>query len=245
MKTAIKFILSIAAFCAVASGAQADDWNGFYLGVNGGVAQGSSKAHATVAYTGTGYFDASSTTAIDALGPNALTNTGFTGGVTAGYNEQVGTFVWGVEGDFGSLDLNDSHSGTGIYPCCSPVTFTVVQKVQTDWALTGRLRAGWLMGDTLFYGTGGLVASDIKYNENFSDGFGETEATAKSDTKLGWALGAGVEFPFIVPGLTLKGEYLYYDLGSMTATSSELDPWTDTVSNIHANVFRVGLNWHF
>ena len=54
------------ALCACASGAfaQDTDWNGFYIGVNAGHANGSSNVTTSTVYSGSGYFDTTSVPAI-------------------------------------------------------------------------------------------------------------------------------------------------------------------------------------
>ena len=44
-------------------------------------------------------------------------------------------------------------------------------------------------------------------------------AGAPSNSRVGWTVGGGVEYA-ITNNITIKGEYLYYDLGSTSFTSS-------------------------
>ena len=83
-----------------------------------------------------------------------------------------------------------------------------------EWLATVRARVGIVNGDWLLYGTGGLAVGQIeaKYTLNFP----ELDAFArdsKTETRVGWTVGAGAE---VNMGLwSIKGEYLYYDLGTV------------------------------
>jgi high affinity Mn2+ porin len=100
-----------------------------------------------------------------------------------------------------------------------------------------RGRAGLASGDNrwLFYATGGAAWADIEYT---SAGFG-----GHSEMQFGWVAGGGVERA-LLPNLTAKVEYLYYDFDSATAApgalgvgATEIDPSMQTV--------RFGLNYKF
>ena len=68
----------------------------------------------------------------------------------------------------------------------------------------------------LFFGTGGLAYGSMKYS------YRQTNAPlgainilgSDSNVEVGWTLGAGIEYGF--GPWSVKGEYLYYDLGDNT-----------------------------
>src|SRR5438552_7085030 len=121
---------------------------------------------------------------------NNLTKpSGFAGGIQAGYNWQQGPWVFGVEGDVQASGADDTFAPW---------------KFANPWFGTVRGRAGYALGNVLFYGTGGLA-------------FGELRATtfglSESHTNAGWTAGVGAEMGF-APNWSAKVEYLYVDLAN-------------------------------
>ncbi|HVV60374.1 MAG TPA: outer membrane protein [Pseudolabrys sp.] len=109
------------------------NWNGFYVGINGGYGWGSSKW--------------------DFPSVNTKPSGALVGG-TLGYNFQTGTWVWGIEGDW------DYSSEKGSVSC---VGGTATCTTKNDWLATARARlgyAGW--NNWLPYITGGAAYGDIK-----------------------------------------------------------------------------------
>ena len=73
------------------------NWTGFYLGVNAGGAWGGSNAATTTVFSPIGYFATTSPGAIAIAGAQHLNSSGFTGGLTAGYNWQSSNVLFGLE----------------------------------------------------------------------------------------------------------------------------------------------------
>jgi outer membrane immunogenic protein len=70
------------------------NWTGFYIGANAGGAWGNSDPRTSTVFSPTGYFEATSVPAVNAVGGSQRINdSGFTGGLTAGYNWQAGAAV--------------------------------------------------------------------------------------------------------------------------------------------------------
>ncbi|MBC7577065.1 MAG: porin family protein [Tardiphaga sp.] len=231
------------------------NWTGLYLGVNAGGAWGRSAAATSTVFSPTGYFAATSVPAIALAGNQQLNGSGFTGGLTAGYNWQSSNIVFGLGADFNYLGLKASSSGSAVYPCCAPTSFTVASSVATDWLMTFRPRLGLAHNNWLFYVTGGLAVANVKGNFVFTDTFATAaESAAFSRTKAGWTAGAGVEYA-LLNGWSVKGEYLHIDLGSESTTSSNLTAFTPTIAfasnayrhsvDLKSDVVRVGLNYKF
>nr|WP_281035114.1 outer membrane beta-barrel protein [Mesorhizobium tamadayense] len=69
--------------------------------------------------------------------------------------------------------------------------------------------------------------------------------SSKSDVRLGWTLGAGVE-TILAPSWSVKAEYLYVDLGKQTFDAPTTSPINFKVSaKFHERTVRIGLNYHF
>lgn len=137
-------------------------WAGPYLGANLGYAWGSTTN-------------------------NPTKPSGFTGGVTAGYNWQSGPVVFGLEGDLQASGADDTFAPW---------------KFSNPWFGTLRGRVGYSFSNVMFYGTGGLAFGGLR---------AETFGLSESRNTAGWTVGGGVEFAF-APNWSAKVEYLYVDL---------------------------------
>jgi outer membrane immunogenic protein len=233
------------------------NWTGFYVGLNAGGAWNEYNATTATVFSPTGYFATTSVPAIGLVGNQQINRSGFTGGVTGGYNWQVSSAVIGVEADFNYFGVKGSTSGTGIYPCCAPTSFTVNSSVSSDWLATVRGRVGFLATPALLlYGTGGLAVANVKASYLFTDTFAlANESASISTTRYGWTAGAGAEYA-LMNGWSIKAEYLYADLGRASTTSVNLtafnpggvafptNVYTHTV-NLRSNIGRVGINYKF
>jgi outer membrane immunogenic protein len=233
------------------------NWTGFYIGVNAGGAWGQFDPTTTTVFSPTGYFATTSVPAIALAGAQRINSSGFTGGLTAGYNWQASNYVLGLESDFNYFGVKGSATGTAIYPCCAPSAFTVNSSVSSDWLITLRGRAGVLVTPALLlYGTGGLAVANVKGNFLFTDTFATARESASiSTTRYGWTAGGGGEYA-LMNGWSVKAEYLYVDLGRTSTTSANFTAFgpppiafptsvfTHTEA-LRANIVRIGLNYKF
>ncbi|MCX7310489.1 MAG: porin family protein [Alphaproteobacteria bacterium] len=181
------------------------NWTGFYLGINGGYGWGTS----------------------DWSLP-AVSNKpkgGMFGG-TLGYNYQVGSIVWGLEGD---IDWQNVRSSVA----CAP---GITCETRSDWLGTFRGRIGYAFDRWMPYITGGGAYGNVKATPSTA-GLG---VAAASDTRLGWTFGGGLEYAFLSNWST-KIEYLYVDLGSFNTGPA---PVVNNVS-FKENIVRAGLNYKF
>jgi outer membrane immunogenic protein len=198
-----KFLLAGVAAIAFASGAQAADlgvargpvaaaiiapvfgWTGFYIGLNAGYGWGSYTQYSAVG-----------------IGPG-VSPKGFVGGAQIGYNYQINNFVLGIEADFQSGPRGSSPVGTAgpTYVCATGPCV-----VNVNWFGTVRGRAGVAFDRALIYATAGLAYG------GFNGGI-QNSTYVGSSTKVGYAVGAGLEYAF-TNNFTAKAEYLYTNLGS-------------------------------
>jgi outer membrane immunogenic protein len=153
------------------------------------------------------------------------TSGGMVGG-TVGYNWQFGTWVLGIEGDIDWADIKGSK-GTALCPGgCS---------TENTWLGTARGRLGYAFDRWMPYITGGAAFGDVTAN---NPGF-----PGASNTQVGWAAGAGVEFA-IAGNWTAKVEYIHYDLGSFNCGVSCNGFASDNVK-FNADAVRGGINFRF
>ncbi len=234
-------------------------WTGFYVGVNAGGIWSSGSRNATLYYPAgdaflSGYF------------PGGIGNnqSGFIGGAQAGYNWQTGALVVGVETDFDGTSLGKTYNyasapfaGAGIPGFLLGDNLYVHAKANLDWLGTTRARVGFVAtpdNRLLIYGTGGIAYAGGSSAFNVYDQTqGYFWGGSPSSTRTGWTIGAGAEYA-ITNNITIKGEYLYVDLGSQnistTGNAAVLNVLGPTVYatahiNYDASIFRAGINYKF
>lgn len=257
MNSFLKGICVFALAVFTVGAVQAQNFQGAYIGVYGGGTQGNSDAHTFTTFSPFGYFAPNSPPAIAGVGNQHLSPSGGFGGGTFGYNQQHHALVFGFETDFGSMSLSSSKTGTATYPCCAPTGFTVTQKINTDWLFTGRGRLGVAAGPILFYGTGGLAATNLNYQAVFTDTFASAHENGGVDQKRkGWIAGGGAEMR-VSHHWSIKGEFVHADFGQELTTSTNLtttfgsttvlfpqNPFTHA-GDLTTHLFRGGLNYRF
>lgn len=185
------------------------NWTGFYVG-------------GTV-----GYGSGTSNWSLDAIGLVAVDTApkGMIYGLTAGYNWQAGSFVYGIEGDYNFSSVTGSATCAVISTC----------ETSNTWLATFRGRVGYAFDRFLPYLTAGGAYGDIKASVN-------TLGIVVSDTesKFGYTFGVGLEYALLA-NWTVKAEYLYVNLGKFSP-SFALGLY-DVSFNEH--IIRGGLNYKF
>jgi outer membrane immunogenic protein len=210
-------------------------WTGFYLGVNAGYA-----------------FDHQDRFSVEDLGSIRNNSDGFTGGGQVGYNYQFGAgsgIVIGVEADAAYMGVDKTSNFQGPY-------FGTVTRLHSglDYLGTVRGRLGYAFGQFLVYGTGGFAyGGDSDRVTLFQDG-AALGSINSGRTRTGFTYGGGVEYAlpassflnfFHSSAVTVKVEYLHYDLGSNNASLTVQGlPFTGRFHD-EGNLVRVGLNYKF
>jgi outer membrane immunogenic protein len=217
------------------------NWTGFYAGANGGYAV----ARNPTSYTSVGFQP--NMESID-LDPH-----GIVGGVGLGFNWQSNKLVLGIETDIQASAAKSSDNC--IFVCPSPLlvnspALSITEKMSRFGTLRGRI--GYANGPALFYATGGLAYARVNLHTEYqNNGAGFSTLLNTSDvskTNVGWTVGGGIEAA-IAGNWSAKAEYLYMDLGSISASfpiifGGPFAPNVNTISSdIREHVFRVGLNY--
>jgi outer membrane immunogenic protein len=181
-------------------------WAGFYLGIQGGLAQN---------YTTWTDLDA----LITGANSNNLAKTGGIFGGYAGYNWQDRSLVLGVETDGHWVGAKASQTLFAGLPGFN----TAAENGEVRWVGSFRGRAGLDFESTLFYLTGGVAYGGVRDNVTWINGAfsgfppGSTRASFNLDqTRVGWTAGAGIEHLFSGSNWTARAEVRYTDLGSTT-----------------------------
>jgi outer membrane immunogenic protein len=224
-------------------------WTGFYVGGNAGYAWGRADTATTVPDSFAFPFTADNLIYSAAASPT-IDSKGFTSGGQIGFNYQVSNFVFGLETDYNAFRLRGSTDTVGL-PVASLTTLASHTELNTDWLFTLRPRAGITIGQWLFYGTGGLATTNIKYSQtNVFAGcppFACTESVAVSKTKTGWTAGGGVEAA-LFDNWSVKAEYLYVNFGSIGTTTGFDSTFATPITHdakLQASIARLGLNYRF
>lgn len=169
---------------------------------------------------------------VSSSGDPDLNGCGGMGGVIAGWNYQIDSWVLGIEGDA-------TWGGRNAENNLDAVDYDI------DFLGTVRGRVGWLPSDdTLLYVTGGAG-----WLQGTMDALVGPDSIKRKDTKthFGWVIGAGIEHAF-TEYFFARLEYVYgqfdkkdYDLtvpGTCTSCSADLD-----FENLH--LVRLGLTFNF
>jgi outer membrane immunogenic protein len=256
--------------------APAFSWSGCYIGANAGWVGGRT-AHNTApsgAYlsaagalappnaAGTGLLAGDFTSAIHSY---ETRDSGGTVGGQVGCNYQVSTFLIGLEGDFNWSSLRSNvNAAYTAFPSANPL-FTISPATESlstrlDWFSTIRGRGGFTFDRWLVFATGGLAIGHFRSSTSVVYGTsgtspvfsGASHAGENTTTRLGYAIGGGVEYAF-TNNWSLKAEYLYMNFGSWSYASALAAPaaaatagyaWTTNVS-AREHVARVGINYKF
>lgn len=182
-------------------------WQGFYIGGRAGVAAGN-------------------TSAVNDDDATDYTISGGLYGGHIGYNFQRGIHVFGVEGAY------DWSSISGSSACGDDNEWSCKRSVNSMWSVVGRY--GVSFGNSLVYGMGGAVWTDMSTKLTEDDG--DVLSTSKT-TKTGWTAGFGFEH-MLSDRLSARIEYAHVDLGTFQQTFgpnlTDIDLKYDTI--------RVGIN---
>ncbi|NWA05531.1 outer membrane protein [Pseudomonas gingeri] len=230
-----------------ASSNAAVDWTGFYGGVNAGAGFG---GDTSVHTKGQAAPNIANIAGGARPGSVDLDRNGFVGGAQLGYNYQFGQWVAGVETDLSYTDLNDSRNiGTRQLNTGAALNNKFESKIKYLGTLRGRF--GYAFDRTLVYGTAGLAYGETSQSVDMFGPTGNTQFSgSQSRFKVGYTVGAGIE-QMLTSQLSLKTEYLYYDLGEdklnvkVIPGSGGAGTGYDSRFKNDGQMLRVGLNYRF
>lgn len=234
-------------------------WTGAYFGVNAGYAFSESD---TVRTTGIGALQANVNSGL--RNPNVrLPQDGFTGGGQIGYNYQFGPgsgIVVGLEADAQYTDLQRNVVENRTNLAINPNQITNTYRTELGFLGTVRGRIGYAFDRVLVYGTGGFAYGDVTNTASFQTNQPVTYFGSRSRIETGYVYGGGIEYAlstdsflnfFKSSAVTIKGEYLRYDLGSqnqlIASTGAPLSPGVGYISNLRTegSLARAGINYKF
>jgi outer membrane immunogenic protein len=222
------------------------DWTGMYVGIHGGYAWGDMDVDLSHSSGAIHYNDkfADPHQTLDG-GEGAIA------GIQIGFNRQRGNIVFGLEADASWTNIDGSGEYSTAYKG-DPATWNIDQELVALGTL--RARIGFTTGPLLVYATGGLALGAIETEQATNWYTGVDRAGGRTDGTnyhLGWTAGGGAEYA-LGQGWSLKGEYLYVDLGEQdyalkgTVSPTSSTPYVETMSaEQEFHIFRAGLNYRF
>lgn len=172
--------------------ASAWNWTGFYAG-----------AHLGGIWSGTRW-DSFAGAPFDLNGGSVI------GGVQAGYNYQIDSFVLGGELGVGALGLSAKGQ-------CSTTAGSECRSRQS-WVVDARAKAGYAFDRLLVYGTAGIAFSEFRHDQTrvLAQDWGRT-------SRVGWTAGLGLEYA-VTSNWSAGLEWKHYDFGSETRTIAGNNP---------------------
>lgn len=150
---------------------------------------------------------------------------GWLGGGQAGVNWEFAAFLLGFEADIQGTGIDHSETSAGLGSVTSDLS----------WFSTVRARAGVPFDRVLPYLTGGVAFGS---NEITATGLGGS--ASESNTHVGWTIGGGVEVA-IDSQWSVKGEYLFVDLGEETYFTDRVPGGVEGAADFH--LLRLGVNY--
>lgn len=238
------------------------DWSGFHVGMNAGFAQGGDTLRdlgspSVVSALGTNRIN--------------LKSEGFTGGAQVGYDYQLRPgdgFVVGIEGDAQHVGLQRTRNlqSTPEIPANSVSGFGYTDRdnfaatATTHGLYTIRGRIGFALDRFLVYGTGGVAFGDTRTRGAYSSeeltyqdhvlvrSYPDTQQSFRlRSIQAGYAAGGGIEYALpqqrdTAQAVTIRVEYLHYDLGQRTLGGD--NAFKPKATN-YGDLVRAGLNFKF
>ena len=209
------------------------NWTGGYVGIVGGYGWGkSSQYDPEVETVAEEILEMTDQVHGHGHGHGNYRVSGGTIGATAGYNVQFSpSGLFGIEADASWANIRGSQTDCGV-----PVGTNNGCGSKLTALETVRGRLGYVAGNYLIYGTGGLAVGSVNAYSNIGGN------PSGSGTNMGWTAGAGVEAQF-AGNWSVKLEYLYVDLGKHNIYYVE--PNIPEQVGFTANLIRVGVNYRF
>lgn len=136
--------------------------------------------------------------------PGDSNNDGFIGGLTAGYDYDLGDWVIGAALDYDWTDINLDNDGLAL------ANINGVEGTKVEAIFRAKVRGGYKIGNGLLYATTGYANADTNNRSN----------------EDGWFVGAGYEH-LVTQNISLGGEILYHEFdGFNTEPKTKLEATT-------------------
>ncbi len=222
MKRIACFAIAVAMLSTPALAADSGhDWSGFYVGAHAGYDWFETETNGYYAYD----HDLDS----------------WSGGIQVGYDHQHPNGI--VTGFIADIGLSDA-SGSRYTVDTGGLTVITQARSKVEAYSTFRGRLGYAAGAFLPYLTGGIAwaRQEVDYFQDF--GFGFTTNVNETKNRIGWTVGAGLEYA-ISDRMSIKAEYLYMDLGGENYAGTWFGLPVDGDIDLTSDRASLGVNFRF
>jgi len=162
--------------------------------------------------------------------PRHASLNGFDVGALAGYGWQSGRGVFGLE-----IDASPAPRTLTVACDAAPTAC----RVEISGLYSFRPRFGWIFGNTLLYGTGGLALAPWQ-SRVFNSVTGQ-RFDSVSGVNYGVAVGGGIE-QRIAPNVAFRAEVMHYGMAGWDLTLPLAGP---TANQLQSIVGRAGVSFYF
>ena len=218
-------------------------WTGCYVGGHVGYGWGKQDATHTGTFASIGGSASGSGSYAGSAGIN--THGGVYGGQVGCNYQFASNWVFGVEAMLAGSNLKGDVA--------DPIFFEDRIGVKTDYFGSAVARLGFTTNNNtlLWYGKAGLAGAHNKWNYSWGSG-----GLSGSEAKLGWTIGAGLEWAFS-PKWSTFVDYSYYDFGKTNNVINDSYAYTcgigcggggtDNIASgrMTMSVVKVGINYKF
>ena len=211
--------------------AEVYNWNGFYLGVQGGGGWGTSRE----------FFGNAPNSPTQLFTQNYNISGGIAGGV-AGYNWQANSWVFGVEADYNWSNISGRSGVINVGP--PNLGDTYFTNVRSYGDVKGRV--GWAADSNrlLVYVDGGVAFAQLNHHYDAALNGGAANTFIANASKTGWTAGIGLEY-LLTRNRTGRVEFDWVGgLGTSTifygGAPTNFSNWKDSFG-----VVKAGLNYKF
>lgn len=191
---------------------QSPSWTGFYVGGEMG--------YADLGVSGNGVYYQNDS---DFFNNNNSVGDGFIGGLTIGYDYDLGTWVIGAAADYDWTDIDVDSNRVYLEGPLGDQNFNT--KLESIWRL--KARGGYKIGNGLLYATAGYAQADTK-------DFGSAD---------GWFIGAGYDY-LITEQISLGGELLYHEFDNFSSGLNDAGYRVNDL-DLDATTIQVRATWRF
>jgi outer membrane immunogenic protein len=163
---------------------------------------------------------------------------GFVGGALGGVNFQAGSFVFGLDMDFGGV-VADGEGTEHVKGTEEDIRF----QHGMDWTAHIRGRLGFALDRVLVYGAGGLAIADFDVKSNRS--LQSENDLDDGGHATGWSVGGGIEYA-VTDHLLVRAEFLHDEYSDEEFAVCDVTMVCDNFDvGFTDNIFRIGVSWKF
>jgi outer membrane immunogenic protein len=168
---------------------------------------------------------------------------GFVGGALGGVNFQAGSFVFGLDMDFGGAVADGEGTAHGKGTAGGEDTVEDIRfQHGIDWAAHIRGRLGFALDRVLVYGAGGLALAD--FDVKSSRGVQGNNQLDDGGHATGWSAGGGLEYA-VTDNLLVRAEYLHDAYTDEKAICGLILGCNNLEVGFTDNIVRLGVSWKF